>query len=82
VGGSKQASTRKLGGKLSDSLIFLISFHDLFLALFLVSYFMFHVFFLLSFMFVSCFILVCTLDFFAKLLVIDGTPKNWSSTYG
>ncbi len=43
---------------------------------------MFHVFFLLFFMFVSCFILVCTLDFFAKLLVIDGTPKNWSSTYG
>jgi hypothetical protein len=33
-------------------------------------------------MFVSCFILVCTLDFFVKLLVIDGTPKNWSSTYG
>jgi len=33
-------------------------------------------------MFVSCFILVFTLDFFAKLLVIDGTPKNWSSTYG
>jgi hypothetical protein len=43
---------------------------------------MFLVFFLLSFMFVSCFILVCTLYFVVKLLVIDGTPKNWSSTYG
>ncbi len=68
------------------SLLTLYSFLCFYVLSWFVSYldscFMFLVFFLLSFMFVPCFFLICNLEFCFKLLAINRAPQNWSSTYG